>query len=228
MILSCCWVLWLLSASGCKKAEPCPLRFDDVASDKRADGIECSCTGPISGTIWGNEIYSSDSAICSAAIHAGAIPATGGTVTARQAPGCPKYKGVTAHGITSQRWSSHSESFYFVGHGKGACPAVPTDLCPTTYSEIPAGKASADFTCSCEGDENGALYGTDIYTTDSSICRAAVHAGVITSAGGSVTVRSAAGCSKYEGKAQNGMTSSSWSSYPNSFFFPSKGTGKCL
>jgi hypothetical protein len=210
-----------------KDAEPCPLSYDSVDTDKRAVGIECSCTGPTTGTVWGNAIYTTDSAICSAAIHAGAIPATGGKVVVHPAPGCSRYKGASAHGITTESWTQHDGSFYFVGFGNGTCPPTLTNPCPRTYGEIPGDKTSADFTCNCEGDESGNVFGTDIYTLDSSICRAAVHAGAITSAGGSVTVRSAAGCPKYSGKAQNGVTSSDWASYPSSFFFPSKGTGKC-
>jgi hypothetical protein len=74
---------------------------------------------------------------------------------------------------------------------------------------------------------SGSVWGTDIYTQDSSICRAAVHAGVITTAGGSVTAKAAAGCKSYKGGVRGGVESSDWGEYDTSFYFPSKGTGTC-
>jgi hypothetical protein len=62
------------------------------------------------------------------------------------------------------------------------------------------------------------LWGTDVYTTDSSICRAAIHAGVINAdKGGKVTLKLESGKPKYEGTERNGITSSSWNSYGSSF-----------
>ena len=66
------------------------------------------------------------------------------------------------------------------------------------------------------------------HTTDSSICKAAIHAGAITKeAGGSVTVKKAAGCSKYEANEANEVKTSGWGSYEASYFFVGKGEGKC-
>jgi len=51
--------------------------------------------------------------------------------------------------------------------------------------------------CSPEATANGSVYGMDIYTSDSSICRAALHAGVIGKPGGPVSVVTAAGRTAY-------------------------------
>jgi hypothetical protein len=74
---------------------------------------------------------------------------------------------------------------------------------------------------------SGSVWGTDIYTQDSSICRAAVHAGVIAVGGGSVTAKAASGCKSYGGTSRGGVQSSDWGEYDASFYFPSKGTGTC-
>lgn len=58
------------------------------------------------------------------------------------------------------------------------------------------------------------LWGTDIYTADSSIGRAAVHAGILTIAGGEVTVEYIGNYSPYVGSTQNGISSSSYGNYP--------------
>lgn len=64
-------------------------------------------------------------------------------------------------------------------------------------------------------------WGTDLYTHDSSVCTAAVHAGRITvDDGGEVTFEMRAGASSYIGSSRNGVTSLSTGSWPCSFAFP--------
>ena len=65
------------------------------------------------------------------------------------------------------------------------------------------------------------MHGTGTYTDDSSICTAAVHAGLITLAnGGKVTIEIAPGANSYSGTTANGVTSSSYDSWSGSFTFP--------
>jgi hypothetical protein len=52
-------------------------------------------------------------------------------------------------------------------------------------------------------------YGTDTYSGDSAICYAAVHAGVIGTAGGTVTIEIHRGAATYTGSERNGVTSQS-------------------
>jgi hypothetical protein len=83
------------------------------------------------------------------------------------------------------------------------------------------------MTCTCAKDPSGSVWGTDIYTTDSNVCNAAKHAGVIGSDGGAITFKMAGGCSKYVASNTNGVSSSSWGSYEASFFFPGFTKGVC-
>lgn len=63
-------------------------------------------------------------------------------------------------------------------------------------------------------------WGTDIYTDDSSIGTAAVHAGLITfDDGGTVKIRILAGRDSYTGSPANGVTTGSWDAYDGSFEF---------
>lgn len=65
------------------------------------------------------------------------------------------------------------------------------------------------------------VWGTDVYTDDSSVCTAAVHAGKITlAAGGTVVIRIRPGDSAYVATTRNGVTSSSWGAWSGSFIFP--------
>ena len=76
-----------------------------------------------------------------------------------------------------------------------------------------------DYDCPAGGTPN-TVWGTDIYTDDSSVCTAAVHLGEITlEDGGSVTIEMAEGLDSYEGTERNGITTLSYPSWPGSFVF---------
>ena len=70
------------------------------------------------------------------------------------------------------------------------------------------------------GGAEDSVWGTDVYTDDSSIGTAAVHAGLITfTAGGTVTIRILPGQSSYTGSTRNGVTSGDWDAWDGSFEF---------
>jgi hypothetical protein len=73
------------------------------------------------------------------------------------------------------------------------------------------------FKCPAGGKES-AVWGTDIYTLDSSVCNAAVHAGKLASDnGGSVTIELRPGESAYKGTMRNGIKSNDYGAYGSSF-----------
>jgi hypothetical protein len=73
------------------------------------------------------------------------------------------------------------------------------------------------FNCPAGGKES-AVWGTDIYTLDSSICNAAVHAGKLASeSGGSVTIELRPGESSYKGSTRNGIKTNDYGQYGQSF-----------
>lgn len=77
-----------------------------------------------------------------------------------------------------------------------------------------------EFECAADG-EIGSVWGTAIYTDDSSVCSAAVHAGLIeTDDGGTVVIEIAPGEDEYEGSEANGVTSQSYGEWGGSFTFP--------
>ncbi|MGQ9910535.1 MAG: LCCL domain-containing protein, partial [Candidatus Flexifilum sp.] len=77
----------------------------------------------------------------------------------------------------------------------------------STVVTCPAGCAAA----------TGAVWGSGPYTDDSAICRAAIHAGVLTDQGGPVQVTIAPGQQSYTGSARNGVTTSNWGQWNRSF-----------
>ncbi len=78
--------------------------------------LACTChrdPGERRGVGRGHRTRESDSSICRAAVHAGAVPAAGGAVKVKKASGCPKYTGSDANGIHTDSWGDHANSFYF-------------------------------------------------------------------------------------------------------------------
>jgi hypothetical protein len=65
--------------------------------------------------------------------------------------------------------------------------------------------------------EGGALWGTDVYTGDSSICKAAIHAGLIDPQGGNVGVILEKGRPAYRGSTRNKIESRDYGKYRSSF-----------
>jgi len=94
-----------------------------------------------------------------------------------------------------------------------------------SYSPSPLrGRNGQRFTHHCTPGGNFHLvWGTDVYTDDSSVCVAAVHAGLITYAsGGTVTFEIRAGQTGYTGSVRNGVPSGNWGTWPGSFVFPAQ------
>jgi hypothetical protein len=73
-------------------------------------------------------------------------------------------------------------------------------------------KVGTSFTVNCPANcDMGIVWGTDTYTSDSSVCMAGVHAGVIAKdKGGAVKVMVVKGLDKYAGSDRNGVKSSDW------------------
>ena len=209
-------------------SDECPPTFTEIPDSERVSTFTCSCAEPGEGPVWGSGVYTRDSSICRAAVHAGAASPQGGKVTVRPAEGCPKYLASTRNGITTARWGPYAGSFYFEDYGKPGCPEVSADACPDTFLAIPDSTQVTKFSCTCSTDFEGGLWGTDIYTRDSSLCRAARHAGVVGETGGKIEVRAARACQRYEGSARNGVSSSSWGAYAaGSFVFNGRGEPAC-
>lgn len=65
-----------------------------------------------SGTVWGTDLYTSDSSVCVAAIHSGALTASeGGLLLVTMSEGLESYTGSTANGVESRDYGTWNESF---------------------------------------------------------------------------------------------------------------------
>lgn len=187
----------------------CPATLPGEAAE-----LECECPATREGPVWGTDHYTDDSNLCRAAVHAGAIPATGGMIRARAQPGRDYYTGSQRNEVASANYGSWGRTVVFDGTGTIADGSDGIALCPGTYDASGRGWSG---TCRCPGTGEGPVWGSNPYTTDSNVCRAAVHAGAIGAAGGLVRVTSEAGRARYAGSARNGVVTSDWGSYDASF-----------
>lgn len=224
-----------------------PIAWDANANAQRAQvGATFTYACPPNGTpgtVWGTDTYTSDSSICGAAAHSGRITrAAGGVVQIQIAPALPSYAGTVRAGETTRHFASYPGSFIIVGGAAPGLVAVPVPRVNENGINIGGvqiavgtggsgawsanatshrGQVGQSFTQECTPNGTlGNVWGTDVYTDDSSVCSAAVHAGRITLAqGGTVTAFVHPGRTRYAGSARNGVTSSNFATYPGSFAF---------
>lgn len=239
--------------------------------------LTCACpahaTDPnYSGSVWGTDIYTADSYICTTARHAGVIGDAGGQVTLQMLPGQPSYTGTKRNGVTTKSYGRYRASYRYVttsasagGNdsfsavvdlpefdigmvGKkqkkskllgGLLGAVGRSAGDRTVRDVAnvgsnlAGTSSMSavgaedigeckglpgaywdkpgtiLTCTCPANpsELSPIWGTGTYTGDSYICKAAIHAGAVTRAGGRVAIQSMGDQQSYAGSTHNGQTS---------------------
>jgi hypothetical protein len=180
--------------------------------------------GARTGTIWGTGTYTSDSAICVAATHAGALAGTvAAIVVVEVAPGLPAYEATIRHGIASNPYPAWTQSFRF----PFAADTDPGDVVyfdhagdwMTSPNSLPMQEGVIYRYVCPPAEHSGNVWGTDIYTDDSSICESAVHAGVIGRDGGTVHYERLGARNSVRGSVRNGVRSVEYAAWPGSFRF---------
>ena len=191
---------------------------------KDGETLTLACSpGGTARPVWGSDIYTADSSICTAGVHSGLINyQQGGTVTIELRPGRTIYGCSERNGVTTSPYGSYQHSFVFKTPNTGAVVREAEDQTPVLWNTsasmvtFETGK-TYKFKCPSSGKES-AVWGTDIYTLDSSICNAAVHAGKLTrESGGSITIELRPGESSYKGSTRNGIKTNDYGEYGHSF-----------
>ena len=193
-----------------------------------------------SSSTYGTGVYTGDSPVCKAGIHAGAIPREGGVFTIQLEAGRPAYRGGMQNGIESQDYGKYSRSYSVVSSNAASPPAGGTPQAAAapatgTSAAVPGGevieagcsydarqldaKDGTTFRISCPADceKSSSTYGTGVYTGDSPVCKAGIHAGAIPLAGGVFTIQLQAGRPAYRGSTQNGIESQDYGKYSRSY-----------
>jgi hypothetical protein len=171
----------------------------------------CPSTLTLNQDIWGTDVYLDESSICKAAVHAGVLkPGTSGQVTIRTGPAVESFESSERNGVTSLSYGPWHSTYVFVPNTE-----VAQIDWSTTYDAVPD-----DFhdpiavICPPKGNTDSAVWGTDVYSSGSAICVAAVHAGAITlDAGGQVTLTLQPKQETLLASTRNGVSTLGWSSW---------------
>ena len=220
-------ISWETNAAGFQGEEGRTYRF------------RCPANGTVK-TIYGSDVYTDDSSICTAAVHAGIISIKrGGAVAIEIRRGRETYGSTTRHGIKSNTYGHWGRSFVFVssdstqeagnrGGDNSRTDPIDSDreessnVTPIAWNTNAAGFKGEEgqsyrFRCPSDGTV-GTIYGSDVYTDDSSICTAAVHAGIIsTERGGKVEIEIRPGRSIYGSTTRHGIKSNTYGHWGRSF-----------
>jgi hypothetical protein len=176
----------------------------------------------VGGTVWGSGVYTDDSALTVSAVHAGVLRnGQEGIVKVTILPGQAQYQGSTQNGVTTQPYGTWTASYRVeavdlkkvrVKVARGKALADPGNL--SGYQ----GKVGQSFLFEVTGNTTGAVWGTGVYTDDSTLATAAVHAGILANGQkGIVKVTILAGQANYPSSTQNGVTSGNWANWGGSF-----------
>jgi hypothetical protein len=180
-------------------------------------------TGTTTGHVWGSDIYTDDSAVGAAAVHAGLLAAgETGEVRVTLLPGRESYQGVSRNGVTSTSYESWPGS-YVIDRVTEATRVVEATItatypaAPETMSGV-AGEVGQSFVYQVTGSTEGSVWGSEIYTDDSSLAAAAVHAGLLASGQrGAIRVTILPGRTSYGAATRSGVSSGSWGAWTRSY-----------
>jgi hypothetical protein len=177
-------------------------------------------TGANAGeAIYGSDVYTTGSHLGMAAVHCGLLKAGHkGVVKVTILPGQANYAATTRHGITSYAYGQWGVSFK-VERLYGWVRKLPGNALPDPGT-LTGHRADVGmiFLFDVTGSNRGSVWGTEVYTDDSALATAAVHAGVLAvGQKGVVKVTILPGQESYTSSTSNGVTSGSWGSWVGSF-----------
>lgn len=192
-------------------------------------------TGTLGGTVWGSDIFTDDSSLGAAAVHAGLLaPGETAELVVTLLGPQESFGGSSRHGVTSYDYGPWNGSFQLAPLSElpdapclVAAPLVsgssPRGSLDVRLSQLPIEqelRPGLTLLLRLTGDVGRSVWGSKVYTTDSNLPAAAVHAGVLKPGQtGVVKIVIEEGRSTYSGSTRHGVTTSSWDSYPLSFRF---------
>jgi beta-lactamase regulating signal transducer with metallopeptidase domain len=185
------------------------------------ESFQLEVTGDLYGPVWGTDVYTDDSRLATAAVHAGVLAAgERGMVRVTLLEGQSSYSGSTRNGVTSSNYGAWSGSYRIAKGVTGA--ATRTSSFPAAPSSLMSyrGRVGETFTFEVIGSKSGTVWGTSIYTDDSHLATAAVHAGVLKEGEqGTIHVKILEGRDSYGASERNGVYSQPYREWGGSFEF---------
>ena len=162
-----------------RSVSPLPANLADMQNFRGENGTVYYfyVTGSTSNGIWGTGIYTDDSSLTTAAVHAGILSdGQTGVVKVTILPGQNSYPGSTANGVTSGSYGEYAASYSVAVDDGGDNPVLPGPSNLTDYRSI----LGAVYLFNVTGDAaGGPIWGTNVYTDDAHLATAVVHTGLL-------------------------------------------------
>jgi len=200
-----------------------PTRTSSLSSYRDLVGftIPMPLVGATSGSVWGSDVYTDDSAAAAAAVHAGVLqPGEFGFVKITLMPGQERYETSARNGVTSQAYDAWEGSFRVEPASQPWLLQLPggEDASRLVQFNALRGRTGLTFQVQVIGSASGTVWGTGTYTDDSSIAAAAVHAGLLKPKElGILRVTIVAGQQSYAASDSNGVKSEPYGPWEGSF-----------
>jgi thiol-disulfide isomerase/thioredoxin len=195
--------------------DPGRITHVDIRRLEIGDQVTLRVTGRSGGPIWGDSMYTLDSDLGTAAVHAGLLRiGEPGRIKVWVVPPPPSFGEASRHGILSRKWGPFRAAMVLQAVSKPTASArLP--CCPpvnrNAVGDLPVGRSK---TVMVTGSDKGPVWGTDTYTGDSRLEVAAVHAGLLqVGQRGEVVVTRTNPPDRFEGSVRNGVRSGSWGRY---------------
>ncbi|XP_059373536.1 cysteine-rich secretory protein LCCL domain-containing 2-like [Carassius carassius] len=190
----------------------CETRMRDKCKGATCNRYNCpaNCLNK-KGKVWGTLYYDVQSSICRAAIHYGIIDNNGGLVDVTRKDNFPFFVKATKNGVESFSKYKPGNAFTVsrVEEQTIDCYTTVAEICPFKASASHCPRVFCPANCINEPSYWAPVVGTNIYGDGSSICRAALHAGVIKASGGYVDLLALDKRKSYTGTLKNGIQSES-------------------
>ncbi|XP_076879413.1 cysteine-rich secretory protein LCCL domain-containing 2 [Brachyhypopomus gauderio] len=161
--------------------------------------------------VWGTLFYDVQSSICRAAIHYGVIDNNGGLVDITRKDNFPFFVKAVKNGVESLSKYKPANAFTMakVQITSVDCYTTVAEICPFSNPPSHCPRVICPANCKNEPPYWAPVIGSNIYADSSSVCRAAIHAGVIKATGGSVDILALDKRKSYTGSLKNGIQSES-------------------
>jgi serine/threonine protein kinase len=114
---------------------------------ERSVGLEMlfRITGRTTGVVYGSDVYTSDSNLATAAVHAGVLaPGQTDVVRVRIVPVLPRYEGSTRNGVTTRPWTSSWTGAFRVERASASWPSRENQIRAEEQTQGPAVREEAD------------------------------------------------------------------------------------
>lgn len=176
-------------------------------------------TGDDSQSCYGGKdsIYTDDTPLSVAAVHAGLLKVKETKlIKVKVLTPATDFPSITQNGITSESCENSDGSYQLMAPGKDDIADAPS-----TMSQF-IGRNGVVFIFRVKAHKEGPIWGgrDNIYTSDSEIATAAIHAGVLKAGEtGIVKLKMLPGLKSYPEITRNGLTSHSFDSWDGSYQF---------